>query len=154
MLSFQRSLFRKRSFQGSSFHRSVSLFFCIEREPYSPHCIRLSHFKLWYPYKNSISVWNAPENHEPRQAHSSINFLEIFQTHTEGKYLLNLEQLSFRACHGRRVSLWAYRKSSIGTDTTPNLHKTLIISLMTDVGNLRQTRIFQIQCPRTNFLTL
>jgi len=39
-------------------------------------------------------------------------------------------------------------------NTKPNLHKTLITSLMTDVGNLRQTRNFQIQCPRTNSLTL
>jgi len=38
--------------------------------------------------------------------------------------------------------------------TKPNLYKTFMTSLMTNVSNLRQTHIFQIQRLRTNSLTL
>jgi len=39
-------------------------------------------------------------------------------------------------------------------NTKPNLHKTLMTSLMINVGNLPQTHLFQIQRPKTNSLTL
>jgi type IV secretory pathway VirD2 relaxase len=42
----KEAYFEKEASKDPHLHRSISLFFCIERQPHSPHCIRLSHFKL------------------------------------------------------------------------------------------------------------